>query len=102
MKLETKWKIRRWVCRRLGLPETEEIPYPVNVYIGNPETLCCQGSYRVSDREWVVEHLKRTLATHLADALMEKDRCQWIEEDSPYDLFQKVVTVKVRVVPWKE
>lgn len=104
MKLETKRKIRRWVCRRLGLPETETVtvPYPVKVYVGNPETLCIQGSYRVSEREWAVDYFKRTLAEHLADALLEKDRCQWIEEDSPYDLMQKLVTVKVRVVPWKE
>ena len=102
MKIETKQKIRRWVCRRLGLPETETVPYPVNVYQGDAETLCCQSSYRVTDAPYHVEYMKRMLREHLAEALMENDRCKIIEEDSATDLFSKVVTVKVRVVPWKE
>lgn len=102
MKLETKRKIRRWVCRRLRLPEMEPVPYPVNVYQGNAEILCCKISYRVTEAPYHLEYMKRMLREKLAEALMENDRCKIVEEDSPTDLFSKVVTVKVRVVPWKE
>lgn len=63
MKIETKRKILRGVCRRLGLPETEKFSYAVNVYQATPVTLCARGAYQtIGDVEEAKNITKRQLA----------------------------------------
>lgn len=106
MKLETKRKIRRWVCDRLGLPET--VPYPVVKAIVPPvETLGAMGFLEKhlprGDMEQIEENMmKQRLAYQLAEALLENDRSLITIEDEENDRMHRVMTVKVRVVPWKE
>lgn len=106
MKLETKWKIRRWVCRRLGLPETETVPYPVNVYQATPVTLCAQQAFRKQPfkelNEIVEDATKLRLAVTLAEALIKDEYCGVSEEDSEANPELRIMTVQVMVVPWKE
>lgn len=103
MKLETKRKIRRWVCRRLGLPETLEVPYPVNVYQATPVTLRARGVYQtIGDVEEAKNITKRQLAVGLAEVLIDSGHCGVSEEDSEVNPELRIVTVSVRVVPWKE
>ena len=103
MKLETKRKIRRWVCDRLGLPETETIPYPVNVYQAMPVTLCARGAYQtIGDVEEVEKITKRQLAVGLAELLIDDGYCGVEDEESEVNPELRIMTVKVRVVPWKE
>ena len=103
MKLETKRKIRRWVCRRLGLPETETVPYPVNVYQATPVTLCARGAYQtIGDVEEMKNITKRQLAVGLAELLIGDGYCGVETEESEVNPELRIVTVKVRVVPWKE
>ena len=108
MKIETKRKIRRWVCKRLGVEETVEVPYPVVKTIHPPvETLGAQGCFHKwkpgTDAERYAENvLKRQLAYQLAEALLEDDRSLVTVEDAEDDRTLRVMTVKVRVVPWKE
>lgn len=103
MKLETKRKIRRWVCRRLGLPETVEVPYPVNVYQATPVTLCARSAYQtIGDVEEAKNITKRQLAVGLAEVLIDSGHCGVSEEDSEVNPELRIVTVSVRVVPWRE
>lgn len=103
MKLETKRKIRRWVCDRLGIPATEEIPYPVNVYQATPVTLCARGAYQmIGDVEEAKNITKRQLAVGLAELLIDDGYCGVETEESEVNPELRIVTVKVRVVPWKE
>ncbi|MBR4855270.1 MAG: hypothetical protein IKU94_01430 [Bacteroidaceae bacterium] len=106
MKLETKRKIRRWVCRRLGIEETVEIPVVKTIH-PPVETLGAQGCFNKwkpgTDAERYAENvLKRQLAYQLAEALLEDDRSLITIEDAENDRMLRVMTVKVRVVPWKE
>lgn len=106
MKLETKWKIRRWVCKRLGVEET--VPYPVVKTIVPPvETLGAVGFLEKhlprGDMEQIEENMmKQRLAYDLAETLLENDRSLITIEDAENDRMLRVMTVKVRVVPWKE
>lgn len=105
MKLETKRKIRRWVCRRLGLPETETVPYPVNVYQGRPITLGAQGVFQKCpwrpELEKIDEdHCKRELALQLAEAILEDGRCGITVEDAEKDSALRVMTIHLMIVPW--
>ena len=106
MKLETKRKIRRWVCRKLGLPETEEIPYPVNVYQATPVTLRAQQAFRKQPfkelNEIVEDATKLRLAVTLAEALIKDEYCGVETEESEVNPELRIMTVSVRVVPWKE
>lgn len=103
MKLETKRKIRRWVCRRLGLPETETVPYPVNVYQATPVTLCARGAYQtIGDIEAAENITKQQLAVGLAELLIDDGYCGVETEDSEVNPELRIVTVRVRVVPWRE
>jgi len=105
MKLETKRKIRRWVCRRLGLPETETetVPYPVNVYQATPVTLCARGAYQtIGDVEEMKNITKRQLAVALAELLIDDGYCGVKTEKSEVNPELRIVTVSVRVVPWRE
>ena len=108
LKLETKRKIRRWVCRRLGLPETVAVPYPVVKTIAPPvETLGAVGYLEKhlpsGDMEQIEENMmKQRLAYQLAETLLENDRCLITIEDAENDRMHRVMTVKVRVVPWQE
>lgn len=106
LKLETKRKIRRWVCRRLGLPETEPVPYPVNVYQGDAETLCAQQAFRKQSfkelNEIVEDATKLSLAVTLAEALIKDEYCGVDVDDSEVNPELRIMTVSVRVVPWKE
>ena len=103
MKLETRRKIRRWVCRKLGLPETETVPYPVNVYQSTPVTLCARGAYQtIGDVEEAKNITKRKLAVGLAELLIDDGYCGVKTEESEVNPELRIVTVKVRVVPWKE
>lgn len=103
VKIETKRKIRRWVCKRLGLPETEKVPYPVNVYQATPVTLCAQKAYQtIGDVEEVKNITKWQLAVGLAELLIDDGYCGVTEEDSEVNPELRIVTVSVRVVPWKE
>jgi hypothetical protein len=106
MKLETKRKIRRWVCDRLGLPETEKVPYPVNVYQATPVTLCAQGAFRKQPfkelSEIVEDATKLRLAVTLAEALIKDEYCGVETEESEVNPELRIMTVSVRVVPWKE
>lgn len=106
MKLETKRKIRRWVCRRLRLPETETVPYPVNVYQATPVTLCAQQAFRKQSfeelNEIVEDATKLQLAVTLAEALIKDEYCGVDVDDSEVNPELRIVTVRVRVVPWKE
>lgn len=106
MKLETKRKIRRWVCDRLGLPETEEIPYPVNVYQATPVTLCAQQAFRKQPfkelNEIVEDATKLRLAVTLAEALIKDEYCGVDVDDSEANAELRIMTVQVMVVPWKE
>lgn len=104
MKLETKRKIRRWVCKRLGVEET--VPYPVVKTVVPPvETLGAVGFLHLprGDMELIEENMmKRQLAYQLAETLLENDRSLITIEDAENDRMHRVMTVKVRVVPWKE
>ncbi len=103
MKIETKRKIRRWVCRRLGLPETETVPYPVNVYHATPVTLCARGSYQtIGDIEEMKNITKRQLAVALAELLIDDGYCGVVDEEAESNPELRSVTVSVRVVPRKE
>lgn len=103
MKLETKRKIRRWVCRKLGLPETVKVPYPVNVYQSTPVTLRARGAYQtIGDVEEVKNITKRQLAVGLAELLIDDGYCGVETEESEVNPELRIVTVSVRVVPWKE
>lgn len=106
MKLETKRKIRRWVCRSLGLPETETIPYPVNVYHATPVTLCAQQAFRKQSfkelNEIVEDATKLQLAVTLAEALIKDEYCGVETEESEVNPELRIMTVSVRVVPWRE
>lgn len=106
MKLETKRKIRRWVCRRLGLPETETVPYPVNVYQAMPVTLCAQQAFRKQPfeelNEIVEDATKLRLAVTLAEALIKDEYCGVDVDDSEVNAELRIMTVSVRVVPWRE
>lgn len=103
MKLETKKKIRRWVCDRLGLPETETVPYPVNVYQAMPVTLCARGAYQtIGDVEEVKNITKRQLAAGLAELLIDDGYCGVVDEEAESNPELRVITVTVRVVPWSE
>lgn len=72
MKLETKRKIRHWVCKRLGVEET--VPYPVVKTIVPPvETLGAVGFLEKhlprGDMEQIEENMmKQRLAYDLAEA----------------------------------
>lgn len=100
MKLETKRKIRRWVCDRLGLPETETVPYPVNVYQATPVTLCARGAYQtIGDIEAAENITKRQLAAGLAEVLIDSGHCGVETEESEVNPELRIMTVKVRVVP---
>lgn len=103
MKLETKRKIRHWVCRKLGLPETETVPYPVNVYQATPVTLCARGAYQtIGDVEEAEKITRRQLAVGLAELLIDDGYCGVETEESEVNPELRIVTVSVRVVPWKE
>lgn len=104
MKLETKWKIRRWVCRRLGLPETETVPYPTYVYYNKPVTLCAQGAFQKSLKEAVeLEDItKKRLASVLAETMIEDGYCGVDVDDSEANPELRIMTVQVLVVPWEE
>lgn len=103
MKLETKRKIRRWVCRKLGLPETVPVPYPVNVYQATPVTLCARGVYQtIGDVEEAEKITKRQLAVGLAELLIDDGYCGVETEESEVNPELRIVTVSVRVLPWKE
>lgn len=103
MKLETKRKIRRWVCDWLGLPETETVPYPVNVYQATPVTLCARGAYQtIGDVEEAKNITKRQLAVGLAELLIDDGYCGVKTEESEVNPELRVMTVSIRVVPWKE
>lgn len=108
MKTETKRKIRRWVCDWLGLPETETVPYPVVKTIVPPvETLGAVGFLEKhlprGDMEQIEEKMmKQRLAYQLAETLLENDRSLITIEDAENDRMHRVMTVKVRVVPWRE
>lgn len=106
MKTETKRKIRRWVCRKLGLPESEPVPYPVNVYQATPVTLCARQAFRKQPfeelNEIVEDATKLRLAVTLAEALIKDEYCGVSEEDSEVNPELRIMTVSVRVLPWKE
>lgn len=106
MKLETKRKIRRWVCRRLGLPETETVPYPTYVYYNKPVTLCAQQAFRKQPSEELNEvaedATKRQLAVTLAEALIKDEYCGVDVDDSEANPELRIMTVQVMVLPWKE
>lgn len=106
MKIETKRKIRRWVCRRLGLPETETVPYPVNVYQATPVTLCAQQAFRKQSfeelNEIVEDATKLRMAVTLAEALIKDEYCGVETEESEVNPELRIMTVSVRVVPWRE
>lgn len=106
MKLETKRKIRRWVCDRLGLPETVEVPVVKTIH-PPVETLGAVGYLEKhlprGDMEQIEENMmKQRLAYQLAETLLENDRSLITIEDAENDRMHRVMTVKVRVVPWKE
>lgn len=106
MKLDTKKKIRRWVCDRLGLPETEKVPCPVNVYQATPVTLCVQQAFRKQSyeklNEIVEDATKLRLVVTLADALIKDEYCGVDVDDSEANAELRIMTVSVRVVPWRE
>lgn len=103
MKIETKRKIRRWVCRKLGLPETVEVPYPVNVYQATPVTLCARGAYQTIGYVEEAENItKRKLAGALAELLIDDGYCGVETEESEVNPELRIVTVSVWVVPWRE
>ena len=103
MKTETKRKIRKWVCDRLGLPETEKVPYPVNVYQVMPVTLCARGAYQtIGDVEEAKNITKRQLAVGLAELLIDSGHCGVVDEEAESNPDLRIVTVKLRVVPWRE
>lgn len=108
MKLETKRKIRRWVCRRLGLPETEmdavTVPYPTYVYYNKPVTLCAQGAFQKSLKEAVEleDIMKKRLASVLAETMIEDGYCGVDVDDSKANPELRLMTVQVMVVPWEE
>ena len=104
MKLETKRKIRRWVCDRLGLPETEKVPYPTYVYYNKPVTLCAQGAFQKSLKEAVeLEDItKKRLASVLAETMIEDGYCGVDVDDSEANPELRIMTVQVLVVPWEE
>ena len=103
MKLETKRKIRRWVCDRLGLPATEKVPCPVNVYQETPVTLCARSAYQmIDDVEEAEKFTKRQLAVRMAEVLIDSGHCGVETEESEVNPELRIMTVKVRVVPWRE
>ena len=106
MKLETKRKIRRWVCDWLGLPETEPVPYPTYVYYNKPVTLCAQQAFHKQPSEELNEvaedATKRQLAVTLAEALIKDEYCGVDVDDSEANAELRIMTVQVMVVPWKE
>lgn len=104
MKLETKRKIRRWVCDWLGLPETETVPYPTYVYYNKPVTLCAQGAFHKSVKEAVeLEDItKKRLASVLAETMIEDGYCGVDVDDSEANPELRIMTVQVLVVPWEE
>ncbi len=104
MKLETKRKIRRWVCDRLGMPETETVPYPTYVYYNKPVTLCAQGAFQKSLKEAVEleDIMKKRLASVLAETMIEDGYCGVDVDDSEANAELRIMTVQVMVVPWEE
>lgn len=84
------------------------MPYPVVNTIAPPvETLGAVGFLAKhlprGDMEQIEENMmKRRLAYQLAETLLENDRSLITIEDAENDRMHRVMTVKVRVVPWKE
>lgn len=104
MKLETKRKIRRWVCDWLGMPETEPVPYPTYVYYNKPVTLCAQGAFQKSLKKAVEleDIMKKRLASVLAETMIEDGYCGVDVDDSEANAELRIMTVQVLVVPWEE
>ena len=91
------------MCRRRRLPDTETVPYPVNVYQATPVTLCARGAYQTTGDIEAAENItKQQLAVGLAELLIDDGYCGVETEYSEVNPELRIVTVSVRVVPWKE